>query len=388
MHNDFNYEDIEFALYILHHLNCLDDPEVRAWLEVKEHRDLLEGLRRCREAGMREKGEMEVDEEYQWLLLDERITLRARKIRIRRRMMKFVASVLVLISATMAVYYQQRERQFIKPMELTRDTEKNTVTLITESGKKYFLASGTGAEDSLNIRGVVVDSVGGMKYMRVLQDDCRPEEFHTIKVPRGGEYMLILDDGTRVWINSGSELRYPLAFSGAKREVFLKGEAYFDVKREVDRPFVVATIRTEVCVLGTEFNVQSYENGVESITLVKGVVSVKKEGTGADREVVLKPGENVSLRDGLLRVEEVDVLKYTSWKEGFFYYNNVRLEDILDELGRWFDFTVFYRNPEAKDFRFKFWANRKDTVEQVIGRLNETGKLRMKVTGKTVIVFL
>ena len=388
MQNDFNYEDIEFALYILHHQNFLAEPKVRAWLEVKEHRDLLEGLRRYREAGMREKGGMEVDEEYQWLLLDERITLRASKIRIRRRMMKFVASVLVLISVTMAVFYKQRERQFIQPMELTRNTEKNTVTLITEGGKKYFLASGTGAEDSLNIRGVVIDSVGGMKYMRVLRDDCRPEEFHTIKVPRGGEYILILDDGTRVWINSDSELRYPLAFSGAKREVFLKGEAYFDVKREEDRPFVVATIRTEVNVLGTEFNVQSYKNGVENITLVKGVVSVTEEGTGADHEVVLKPGENVSLRDGLLRVEEVDVLKYTSWKEGFFYYNNVRLEDILDELGRWFDFTVFYRNPEAKDFRFKFWANRKDTVEQVIGRLNETGKLRIEVTGKTVIVFI
>lgn len=388
MQNDFNCEDIEFALYILHHQKLLAEPKVRAWLEVKEHRDLLEGLRRYREAGMREKGGMEVDEEYQWFLLDERITLRASKIRIRRRMMKFVASVLVLISVTMAVYYQQRERQFIQPMELTRNTEKNTVTLITEGGKKYFLASGTGAEDSLNIRGVVIDSVGGMKYMRVLRDDCRPEEFHTIKVPRGGEYILILDDGTRAWINSDSELRYPLAFSGAKREVFLKGEAYFDVKREEDRPFVVATTRTEVNVLGTEFNVQSYENGVENITLIKGVVSVKEEGTGADHEVVLKPGENVSLRDGLLHVEEVDVLEYTSWKEGFFYYNNIRLEDILDELGRWFDFTVFYRNPEAKDFRFKFWANRKDTVEQVIGRLNETGKLRIEVTGKTVIVFI
>lgn len=138
MQNDFNYEDIEFALYILHHQKLLAEPKVRAWLEVKEHRDLLEGLRRYREAGMREKGGMEVDEEYQWLLLDERITLRASKIRIRRRMMKFVASVLVLISVTMAVFYKQRERQFVQPMELTRNTEKNTVTLITEGGKKYF----------------------------------------------------------------------------------------------------------------------------------------------------------------------------------------------------------------------------------------------------------
>lgn len=146
------------------------------------------------------------------------------------------------------------------------------------------------------------------------------------------------------------------------------------------------TNRTNVQVLGTEFNVQSYAEE-ENITLVEGRVAVKKEGSGAS-EVILNPGENASLRGESFYVEAVDVLKYTSWKEGFFYYNNVRLEEILDELGRWFDFTVFYRNPEVKEFCFKFWANRKDTVEQVIERLNETGKLKIEVKGKTVTVSL
>ena len=104
--------------------------------------------------------------------------------------------------------------------------------------------------------------------------------------------------------------------------------------------------------------------------------------------VVLKPGENASYKGDSLYVESVDVLKYISWKEGFFYYDNEPLENILSELGRWFDFTVFYRNPEVKDYRFKFWANRKDSVEQLLERLNETGKLKMEIRGKTVTVFL
>ena len=222
--------------------------------------------------------------------------------------------------------------------------------------------------------------------MRILHDTTRSEEFHTIQVPRGGEYILVLDDGTRVWINSESELRYPVAFRDSVRKVYLKGEAYFEVKRDEKHAFVVET--SELCtrVLGTEFNVQSYERREVNITLVEGRVAVNKNGNGAG--VILKPGENASYNGDSLYVESVDVLKYVSWKEGFFYYNNVRLEDILSELGRWFDFTVFYQNPEVKDYRFKFWANRKDTVEQVLERLNETGKLQIEVRGKTVTVSL
>lgn len=150
---------------------------------------------------------------------------------------------------------------------------------------------------------------------------------------------------------------------------------------------MVETKKLSTRVLGTEFNVQAYENENINVTLVQGSVAVGKN-TGDTGEVVLEPGENALLDGDSLRVEAVDVLKYISWKEGFFYYNNVRLEDILDELGRWFDFTVFYANEEVKDYRFKFWANRKDSVEQVLARLNETGKLKIEVKGKTVVVSL
>ena len=85
-------------------------------------------------------------------------------------------------------------------------------------------------------------------------------------------------------------------------------------------------------------------------------------------------------------VEQVDMLKYTAWKDGFFYYDNVRLEDILNELGRWFDFTVSYRDTKVKDYRFNFWANRRETTEEVVERLNETGKLGISLKGKNVII--
>ena len=229
------------------------------------------------------------------------------------------------------------------------------------------------------------DSLGGLVYTPQ-QLMGKSEELHTLKVPRGGEYFVILDDGTKVWLNSETEFRYPVTFEDERRVVELSGEAYFQVVRDEKRPFIVKTRGLQTRVLGTEFNVQAYGWSDANITLIKGSVAVNQNGNGGT--VVLKPGENASYKGDSLYVESVDVLKYISWKEGFFYYDNVPLENILSELGRWFDFTVFYRNPEVKDYRFKFWANRKDSVEQLLERLNETGKLKMEIRGKTVTVSL
>ena len=389
MQNDFKSKDIEFALYVLRHPECVKEREVQDWLELREHRELMERLRCFREAGMREAGWIKWDEERQWFVLRERVISRKKKRQVRLSFIRYVAAIAVLVTSVSLFVFYQREHRLPKEKVLSsRVEEQGAVKLITGKGKEYVLASSMlNDSDTLSSQGMIIDSVGGVKYMKILQDTTRPDEFHTIQVPRGGEYILILDDGTRVWMNSESELRYPVSFHGSERRVYLKGEAYFEVKHDEEHPFVVETRKLSTRVLGTEFNVQSYENEDINVTLVQGSVAVAKN-TGDAGEVVLEPGENALLDGDSLRVEAVDVLKYISWKEGFFYYNNVRLEDILDELGRWFDFTVFYANEEVKDYRFKFWANRKDSVEQVLARLNETGKLKIEVKGKTVVVSL
>ncbi len=386
MQGGFYDRDIEFALHVLQHSESWDDPEVQAWLETEGHRTLLEELRRYREAGIRERGEVTFDGNEQWLLLKRKMITRRRRVHVYWRIVRLAAVITVLVAVSVIVFYRQQKKE--PAGQLVQKVKRDdAVKLITGNGNEYILASNISGNDTLSKNGIVIDSVGGLKYMKILQKKGRPEEFHMIRVPRGGEYILILDDGTRVWINSDSELKYPVAFNDSERKVYLKGEAYFEVKYDEQRPFIVEADRMNIRVLGTEFNVQSYRGEEENVTLVKGRVAVKADSVESG-EVVLKPGENASLRGELLHVETVDVLKYISWKEGFFYYNDVRLEDILDELGRWFDFTVFYRSPEVKDFRFKFWANRKDSVEQVLERLNETGKLRIEVSGKTVVVFL
>ena len=168
-----------------------------------------------------------------------------------------------------------------------------------------------------------------------------------MQVPRGGEFAMKLSDGTMVYLNSETNLRYPVQFHGEERRVILSGEAYFDVTKS-DKPFIVEVDDYEVRVLGTRFNVQAYKGESFETTLEQGSVEVEVNA----RVVLLKPGEQaVVTEDGELSKQKVDVHRYTAWKDGQFVFDDERLEDVMNTVARWYDIKVFYRNPEVKDIR-------------------------------------
>ena len=378
----YDLDEIEFALYVLQHPECMDRDEVREWLSVLEHEALLEELRAFREAGIRELGIGVPDIEKQWQKMN--LGEPGKKRILHLRWWYGVAVMLVVVAGVVLLFKNNKAKEGISVE--ARAVTHSGVKLITGKGDEILL--GVNEENVMDVPGgenIAIDSTGALTYVKGDTVRDEEEEYHRLQVPRGGEYVVILDDGTRVWLNSESELRYPVIFGAAKREVYLDGEAYFDVKRDEKRPFVVVTREVSTRVLGTEFNVQAYEGKTINVTLVKGCVVMKGIEKDAE-EVTLKPGENAAWTGDSFAVEQVDVLKYTAWKDGFFYYDNARLEDILDELGRWFDFTVSYRNPKVKDYRFNFWANRKETREEAIERLNGTGKLDISLKGKNVTV--
>ena len=210
--------------------------------------------------------------------------------------------------------------------------------------------------------------------------------YNTLNVPKGAEFNLVLADGTQVWLNAESKLKYPVVFGSEERVVELEGEGFFKVSKDASRPFRVKTKSQVVEVLGTEFNVRDYPGKPLAVTLVQGCVSVRENREDAE-EILLEPGENASWREtGTLVVEKVDVRSYVAWKDGFFFYNDARLEDMLDELGRWYDFSVFYENPSVKDMRFKFWVNREEPPEKLVERLRELGILEVRWNGKSLVV--
>ena len=216
-----------------------------------------------------------------------------------------------------------------------------------------------------------------------LQDSC--EIYHTLRVPRGGEYTLVLADGTTVYLNAESELRFPKQFRGKKRKVYLTGEGYFDVQRNEKQPFIVEAQQVAIRVLGTSFGVRAYTREVNVLTtLVQGRVNVEAGG----KQVELSPGQQADFSRGndRLTVTKVDVEQYVSWKDGRLVFDNKPLEFILEELGRWYSFDVFYTNKELKEIPYSLNIKKHEDIAHVLKFIERTGKVKFEVNKNMIIV--
>lgn len=213
--------------------------------------------------------------------------------------------------------------------------------------------------------------------------------FNTLQVPRGGEYFLTLSDGTQVWLNAESEIRYPIQFTGDKRVVYLEGEAFFTVTPNKEKPFVVVSPKASVSVLGTEFNLRAYDNEENvQTTLVTGSVIMQSEKY--KQQIKLIPGEQGTLdvTTGKLYKQEVDTYLYSAWKDGRFVFRNTRLEDLFNILSRWYDLHVFYLNTEAKDIRFTGDINKTEDFKSILKIIENNERVIFNVNQRTVSVQL
>ncbi len=209
--------------------------------------------------------------------------------------------------------------------------------------------------------------------------------YNKLEVPRRGEYSLLLSDGTVVYLNAMSSLHYPVRFTGDIREVELSGEAYFEVKKDLSRPFVVRTQGMRVQVLGTQFNISAYpEDAAVKTTLVEGSVQVVPEQ--GNRAIVLKPSWQAVFckTSGALEAREVNVAEYIAWKNGKFDFRDWRLEDVMNYLSRWYDIEVFYQEEDLKDLRFGCYIDRYSEIGPILELLEKTGKIKVSMEGKLV----
>ena len=203
-------------------------------------------------------------------------------------------------------------------------------------------------------------------------------------IPKGGEYQVMLADGTKVWLNSASRLIYPQSFMGKERRVVLSGEAFFDVAHDAERPFIVETSRMNVKVLGTRFNVNDYDDNEEvSTTLVNGSVEIFSGGQQAFR---LVPGEQAYGKENELEKREVNVRLYTSWIDGKFLFNNTELEEIAKQISRWYDVEIFFSSENVKKVRFTGAIVKFKPLDDLVRMIESTSQVRFSVKGKTIVI--
>ena len=317
---------------------------------------------------------------YMNVLLKRKRNVRVRRV---RRIVSIVAGVVLPLLAVV-LWYGTRES--------IEDVSEQVASVIRHGGVKaeLVLADGTtrilGSEvtDSLLVQqgaNIVVQNQG-VSYC--VDSSVVEERYNTLRVPRGGEYSITLSDGTIVYLNSESELRYPVNFVGRDRRVYLSGEAYFDVVQDEAHPFIVDMGNSSVRVLGTSFDVRAYADEDEVLTtLVQGSVKFS-----AGKEfVTLEPGKQAVLgKSGSIETREVDTYLYTAWKEGVFAFKRQRLEEIMKVVARWYDVNIFWENVSQKEVTFTGKMKRYDDFSKVVEVLEMTGNTEFVIKENNIFI--
>lgn len=264
------------------------------------------------------------------------------------------------------------------------EAEVGKVVLFLQDGRKVALDD-NGSSVVMEILGEgIVFEEKGLNYTR--SKSTNELEYHLIKIPRGGGYSLVLADGSRVFLNAASQLKFPVVFAENERRVYLEGEAYFDVVQDKGKSFIVEAGGVEIQVLGTEFDVRAYSEEEEVLTtLVEGKVRIAVDETN----VALLPSEQAVWIPSKekMEVKQVDVERFIGWKNGRWVFNKTPIWQIMNELCRWYDLKVEYSNEESKYENFSLNIERYDDFKQILGLLEETGNVRFALSENTVIVY-
>lgn len=357
---------------------------LKAWLEAsEEHARFYERVRVARAKGLQEADYPAWREEF---VRD--LEARQRRSRIFRwRMWGSVAAVLALGIGMACWWWMKRDEV---PQEAVyvayQEPDRSKVHLVTATGEVLDL-SATVSLDTLEIDGqAVIRNATGLVYAP--QDSCADDScrrMNEVYVPRGAEFNLVLSDGSHVWLNSDSRLRYPSVFRGDVREVEVSGEVFFEVARDERSPFVVKVEGLEVVVLGTKFNVNTRVAERIQTTLVEGQVAVNLP---AGQSVVLEPGEMASANvvSGEVRSEQVNVQKYVAWRYGRFCFEEATMEEIMRELALWYDVEVEYRNGALKSERFTGSLPRSESIMEILKKIEQTTYVHFHVAGNRIII--
>ena len=254
--------------------------------------------------------------------------------------------------------------------------------LILAGGESIWL-DGNSKDSIFNQPGAKVHNKGNrLNYQGI--EEAEEIQYNLLKVPRGGEYSVVLQDSSVIHLNSASTLRYPVKFIGKERRVVLSGEGFFEIKKDEKHPFIVEVNGAEIEVLGTSFNVSSYEEEEKTeATLVEGSIRFSNNG----QQVILQPGEQGSLnKNGNLQKRKVDIYPYIAWKNGQFVFQKQTLEEVMRMISRWYNINFIFEEENIKHISFSGNIKKYNEFQNVINMLELTGGLDFRIEGRTIYI--
>lgn len=304
------------------------------------------------------------------------------------RFLSFMKYAAILIPVIVIASWMLRRTANNTPHQTTLFTHHD----VAPGKPQARLCLGNGEEISLtdssmsieNHRNIQVEKGGRLEYAPDSSRQPQKAVYHTLVVERGAEFQLVLPDGTKVWLNSDSELKYPDIFNEDSRKVYLKGEAYFEVKHQDRQPFLVEAGDYHIRVMGTEFNVSNYREDAEVITtLVQGKVAYstgKKKGQ-------LQPGQQCVYRKqtGTATVRNVEVGQFISWKNGLFVFEGIRIADLAKQISRWYNIEIACPDESTGEIRFTGAMERSKPVSYILRLLNETNTIDCRLENNVLI---
>lgn len=302
-----------------------------------------------------------------------------------------VAAAVLVVAFTGVFLFYKNTPHTVQPTAQVETRFKNDVApggnkaiLTLANGKKVVLDSAANGFIVQQGSARIVKLDNGQLAYNTSDAPAKEVAYNTLSTPVGGQYQLLLPDGTKVWLDAASSITYPSVFTGRERKVDITGQAYMEVAKNDDQPFIVQKGKMQVQVLGTHFNVNAYEDEASiKTTLVEGAVKVT-DGNGA---LLLRPGQQAQLsREGdLFLSEKVDVSAVLAWKTGMFQFNATDIGTVMRQLARWYDLSVQYEGGPVKQTIYGT-IPRTVSVASVFKVLEEAGGVHFRIEGKKVVV--
>ncbi|SFQ31006.1 FecR family protein [Parafilimonas terrae] len=371
-------------------LTNAEQQDLNNWLAAsKQNRDLFRELTNADELERQVQELDKVNTGAAWQRVEQQ-TLKAPERAGRKRLKQWwqvAAAIFILAIGGAVIWHFGSDKQnagSVLASKYGNDVLPGThkARLVLSNGNTVVLNNG--ADSAFDDKGLAIHIAGG----RVVYEQATTNitaAYNTLYIPKGGEYMTVLSDGTKVWLNAASALRYPLQFDGKERRVeLLEGEAYFEVAKNEHKPFRVIMNDVEIRDIGTAFNVNGYSssNGLIKATLTEGVIKV----VASQKSIVLQPGEQVKANDKVMQLIKVDTSLAVAWKNGLFMYERTPLEDVMEQVARWYDVHVVYDNAFTEKKFFTGEIKRSLPLSKILEMMELTGIANFTIENKTVTV--